>query len=816
MAMIVIWLHFMFSNRYYCSPKCITHSVDRIHFNTFLYMWSILFPLIQPNHTQNTQQVVVAFCAAMSIMITRANQLKIQKIGEAGKGAICMVSRDSRDGATPNWMAVPSTDLVVGDLVKLDASSTASKNNANAGDGADTSGGGGSGGGWVLPCDLVIVQGTCITDESGLTGESMPVRKSEVPSTPGSYDVHRDEKNTLFAGTTLLQAGDSIAVVSNTGIRTAKGDLISAILYPAQMVFEYDEELKVVFGILSVYATVLFVISVYLQLKISPLTWISVFAFACFTISQILPPLLPVSLVIGHTKSAARLKAKKVLCVQPKRIAISGKIHAFMFDKTGTLTKQGLDFIGVHAIGGGSSGVGDDGGGDAPAAFAGASGEAAEHFSYDAKASRAGDLLSWSLATCHAVTTLRTSDGGGGGGGGRGGAATGATGGGAAAGGGGGNLVGNQVEVKMFTASNWLLDDSTATVSVQSAVTGEKLAIEKRYEFDHHTMTMSVLVRDESGNITVFCKGAPEKIAAVCKERRLPPNYSNVSAAHALQGCYVIGMATRSLGKLSPLQVSKLLRKDVEVAGEFDPLGLLLFRNELKEDTAAAIQEIKNGDVRPVMVTGDNAHCGYYIAKASSIVDAGTKVYISKLNGETVTWASMDAGRAGGGGEDDETLSTAEVLRACTDTSSASELAITGKAMAALTRQGTIDALLLHTRIFARVSPDQKVQVIQMYIDGGFITGMCGDGGNDCGALRTAHAGIALSDAEASVVSPFTSSSKSVQSVVDVLCEGRCALVTSFAAYRFYITYGLNWSIVKTVNFVYGTVQHYPAGVCLS
>ncbi len=36
------------------------------------------------------------------------------------------------------------------------------------------------------------------------------------------------------------------------------------------------------------------------------------------------------------------------------------------------------------------------------------------------------------------------------------------------------------------------------------------------------------------------------------------------------------------------------------------------------------------------------------------------------------------------------------------------------------------------------------------------------DGGNDCGALRSAHAGLALSEAEASVVSPFTSKSKSV------------------------------------------------------
>ena len=698
------------------------------------------------------QVILVLVSAVISVVFTRKGQQLIAKITE-NHGEVTVL----RDGV---WQVLDNSELAPGDRIKLTARD------------------------WTLPCDAVLVQGTCVTDESGLTGESMPVSKIEFPVTDGTYSTNVESSNhlakhTLYAGTILRQAGaggaadgseksEVHAIVTQTGIRTFKGELISHILFPNEMVFQYDEELRVVFMLLVVYALFLFAISVWLQIKIAPLTWVSIFSFALFTVSQILPPLLPIALVVGHQMSAKRLRAKQIQCVNPKRIAIAGKIHVFMFDKTGTLTKQGLDFLGVRSIEGGKFANGKKQGKEV-----------------------AGTKMGQAMATCHAVTKMDTSTGT--------------------------IFVGNQVEVKMFESCGCnLVEEGGKAAVTKNKATGEELTIEKRFEFDHHTMTMSVLVRDSKGDVHVFCKGSPEAIAQLCDPSTITADFEQTYKTDAMEGCYVIGMSTRSLGNVDAKTVAHMERSEVEANGSLTCLGLMLFRNELKEDTAGAIEELREGDVRSVMVTGDNAQCGFYIASTCNILKPETKVYLGEPNADNVvTWKIME--KAAGGGPQAE-FSTDEILELCklsrgaANTTSCDtpdiELAITGKALRLLdhskTGTGEIDGLLLNTRIFARVKPDQKVLVVKLHADRGLITGMCGDGGNDCGALRAAHAGIALSDAEASVVSPFTSGTKSVQSVVHLLQEGRCALATSFAAYRFYITYGLNWSIVKTINFVYG------------
>ncbi len=70
------------------------------------------------------------------------------------------------------------------------------------------------------------------------------------------------------------------------------------------------------------------------------------------------------------------------------------------------------------------------------------------------------------------------------------------------------------------------------------------------------------------------------------------------------------------------------------------------------------------------------------------------------------------------------------------------------------------------------MSPDQKQQLVEMLQKLGYFVGMCGDGANDCGALKAAHAGIALSDTEASVASPFTSKTPNIECVPRLIRYG--------------------------------------------
>lgn len=54
------------------------------------------------------------------------------------------------------------------------------------------------------------------------------------------------------------------------------------------------------------------------------------------------PPALPAAMTIGTVFAISRLKKKKIFCISPPRINVSGRVNLMVFDKTGTLTEDGL------------------------------------------------------------------------------------------------------------------------------------------------------------------------------------------------------------------------------------------------------------------------------------------------------------------------------------------------------------------------------------------------------------------------------------------------------------------------------------------
>ena len=113
--------------------------------------------------------------------------------------------------------------------------------------------------------------------------------------------------------------------------------------------------------------------------------------------------------------------------------------------------------------------------------------------------------------------------------------------------------------------------------------------------------------------------------------------------------------------------------------------------------------------------------------------------------------------------------------------------------------------VLKNGRVFARMAPEHKALLVEAFKKEGFTTLMCGDGANDCAALRTAHVGVSLSPEEASIAAGFTSKTPDVSCIFELLREGKCSLTTSIQTFKYMMLYSLIQFICVTLMMIYIT-----------
>ncbi len=252
---------------------------------------------------------------------------------------------------------------------------------------------------------------------------------------------------------------------------------------------------------------------------------------------------------------------------------------------------------------------------------------------------------------------------------------------------------------------------------------------EREVSFDSKTMKMATVHRrgKEEGSYYIAVKGAPLAVLEKCdcvwendhcsemdeEQRRSWQERADEMAAGGLR---LLALADKE---------SQSPDEDVYKGLRF--AGLVGLEDPPREDVSKAIEQCRHAGIQVLMVTGDRPDTGASIGEQVGLADD-----ISAMHGDELH--RLD------------------------------EMKETGREK------------VKNTKVFARVTPEQKLDLVKLYQDEGQIVAMTGDGVNDTPALKQADIGVAMgkrgTDA-AKQVADMVLRDDRFATIVDAVREGR-------------------------------------------
>lgn len=189
-----------------------------------------------------------------------------------------------------------------------------------------------------------------------------------------------------------------------------------------------------------------------------------------------------------------------------------------------------------------------------------------------------------------------------------------------------------------------------------------------------------------------YTKGAPDEVLKCCSQLRTEQGVSRLTPEQRRQ--IQEAVAAMSAEGLRTLAVAMRTGVSQPVESELVFLGMVGMRDPARPEAAQAVADFKQAGVTTVMITGDHVDTAFAIGKQLGIVERF------------------------------EQCMTGETLGHLTDEELAGRLG--------------------QVRVFARVSPAQKVRIVDGFKARGEIVAMTGDGVNDAPSLKRADIGIAM------------------------------------------------------------------------
>lgn len=210
--------------------------------------------------------------------------------------------------------------------------------------------------------------------------------------------------------------------------------------------------------------------------------------------------------------------------------------------------------------------------------------------------------------------------------------------------------------------------------------------------FDSDRKMMTTVHKDQDGSVIAYTKGAMDRISKNCTHILIDGKTREITDGDV----QAMNEAAKTMAGHALRILALAIKRDELSAQETDLtfVGLVGMIDPPRPEAKAAVEIFKQASVTTIMITGDHKDTAFAIAQELGIAERADKC-------------------------------------------------IAGDELNELTQE-QLNAAVLHLRVFARVSPENKVMIVNAFRSHGNIVSMTGDGVNDAPSLKAADIGVAM------------------------------------------------------------------------